>query len=94
MIIETAIVCATALIALGFVLHYFKSYRLERATWLTSIQLELLGKVEERLSEQADYRKDLEAVNSNQIKLAKEIDLIKANMSMRTSLGRSPGMTM
>lgn len=89
--IETMIVCLTVLAALLLTLRYFKSYRVERAEWLNAIRTELLDSVNERLSQQANYQKDLETVNSNQLKLAQEIDLLKKTQQIRTSLGRPPG---
>ena len=89
--IEVSIVCVTVLASLVLTLRYFQSYRLERTSWLEAVRGEVLETVDERLSLQANYQKDLEIVNANQLKLAQEIDLLKKTQLIQTRLGRPPG---
>lgn len=89
--VEVGIVCATVLIGLVLILMHLRKYQTERAEWQDALRSELLEKVDVRLSKQADYRKDLETVNSNQLKIAQELDLLKKTQQLRTNLGRPPG---
>ena len=90
-LIGIAIVCLTVLVGLWSVLRYFKAYRIERSSWLEAIRAELLSMVNERLGQQANYQKDLETVNANQLKLAQELELIKKTQQIKTSFQRPPG---
>lgn len=69
------------------VLFYFSHYTTKKSSYESAIEAKMLAKVDERLSMQADYRKELEIVNSNQIKLANELDLVKKTQSIKTSFG-------
>jgi hypothetical protein len=90
-LIGITIVCVTILVSLGLVLHYLKAYRIERSAWLEAVRGELQSMVSARLEEQANYRKDLEQVNSNQLALARELDLLKKTQQISTRMTRPHG---
>lgn len=86
--IETLIICATFLLAIILVLGYLAYFGMSRKAFEASV----LAKVEERLSKSTDYRKDLETVNANQLKLAQDFDLFKKSVMIKnTFAGRPPG---
>jgi cytochrome oxidase assembly protein ShyY1 len=86
--VEVGIVCVTVLIGLVLILMHLGKHQTERAEWQEALRNELLEKVDARLSKQADYRKDLETVNKNQLLIADELKLLKQTSSIRTSLGK------
>lgn len=86
-IIVAVVVCGSALAGLVLTLKHIEKFKKERQEWQDALHNSLLSKVDERLAEQADYRKDLEAVNTNQIRLAKELELLKTSQQLRTSMG-------
>ena len=87
---EVAIVCVTALVGIVLVLKHLEKFKTERKEFLDNLRTDLLAKVDTRLSEQANYRKDLEVVNSNQLKLAQELELLKKTQQLKTSFGNRP----
>jgi septal ring factor EnvC (AmiA/AmiB activator) len=90
-LITVTIVCATVLGGIALVLRHLTTYRIERAEWLANVHKDVQSLVAERLAEQANYKKDLETVNANQLKLAQELEKVKQHQQLRTSLQRPPG---
>lgn len=85
-LIAVATVCATVLVILFAVLGYFKDYRIERDAWLNDIRGELLGKVDERLASKANFQQDMLVLHESQLNIAKEIELLKAQMHLKSTI--------
>lgn len=90
-LVTVTIVCATVLAGIALVLKHLTTYRTERAEWLENVHKDIESLVADRLAEQANYKKDLETVNANQLKLAQELEKVKQHQQLRTSLQRPPG---
>lgn len=88
--IEVLFVCVTIIIVTCLVLGFFMWYGMKR----DAFEKKVMEAVESRLIKSTDYRKDLEVVNSNQLKLANEIESVRKMIQMKSSntfAGRPPG---
>jgi len=87
--LEIIVVCGTVLVAIVLVLRHLTQYGMKRKEF----EAQVLSSVKQELAKSTDYRKDLEVVNSNQLKLGAEIESVKKMIQMKTSImaGRPPG---